>query len=273
HLLFPSCRYFFFSLLLLVLLASFYGCLVLPVLLNLIGPPPQPQPPSRRLRLHLDSLPPAATGPPAPEEDHFQRVREEPLQSRCRSGRRLHVPIAPVPPGAAHSRFSRRPSRERRAGGGSGPPVPPSPASSAHPPPAHPSQLHHSNLSLSTITEEPSSSVHSSTRSSHSGTPPPPYAAPSPAPRGPFLTPRAITVEPEFTVETTADPSGETGGGTRVTATAKIEVQLHHAPNVMPLLVKWFFASKDLFSEDLVEEATIANCRLKLVIDVERAMS
>ncbi|KAK8750191.1 hypothetical protein OTU49_015292, partial [Cherax quadricarinatus] len=141
-------RYFFFVLLALTVLGVLDGLVFLPVLLSLVGPPAEVVP-----RNHPDRLP-TPTPPPSPQPVH---AHSHSGSSRRSSGR-----------GASGGRSCRRSS----SGGGGG--------SSLYP------RLHGSNLSLTTITEEPSSSTRSSQslRSSHE-----------------------IVVEPQVVVETTTSPS------------------------------------------------------------------
>nr|XP_053627735.1 protein patched homolog 1-like [Cherax quadricarinatus] len=169
-------RYFFFVLLALTVLGVLDGLVFLPVLLSLVGPPAEVVP-----RNHPDRLP-TPTPPPSPQPVH---AHSHSGSSRRSSGR-----------GASGGRSCRRSS----SGGGGG--------SSLYP------RLHGSNLSLTTITEEPSSSTRSSQslRSSHE-----------------------IVVEPQVVVETTTSPSTTYPGEghhdhhvtTKVTATAKVKVELH----------------------------------------------
>lgn len=169
-------RYFFYVLLALTVLGVLDGLVFLPVLLSLVGPPAEVVP-----RNHPDRLP-TPTPPPSPQPTHAHSHSGSSRRSGGRSG--------------SGGRSCRRSSG---SGGGS---------SSLYP------RLHGSNLSLTTITEEPSSSTRSSQslRSSHE-----------------------IVVEPQVVVETTTSP-GTTylGEGhhdhhitTKVTATAKVKVELH----------------------------------------------
>lgn len=172
---FALCRYFFYVLLALTVLGVIDGLLFLPVLLSLVGPPAEVVP-----RNHPERLP-TPSPPPSPQPAHSHSHSG----SSRRSGRSG---------GGGGSRSS------RRSGGGGG---------SLYP------RLHGgSNLSLTTITEEPSSARSSqSLRSSHE-----------------------IVVKPQVVVETTTTPAHAGGSGeahhdhhvtTKVTATAKVKVELH----------------------------------------------
>lgn len=169
-------RYFFYVLLALTVLGVIDGLLFLPVLLSLVGPPAEVVP-----RNHPERLP-TPSPPPSPQPAHSHSHSG----SSRRSGRSG---------GGGGSRSS------RRSGGGGG--------GSLYP------RLHGgSNLSLTTITEEPSSARSSqSLRSSHE-----------------------IVVKPQVVVETTTTPAHAGGSGeahhdhhvtTKVTATAKVKVELH----------------------------------------------
>lgn len=167
-------RYFFYVLLALTVLGVLDGLVFLPVLLSLVGPPAEVVP-----RNHPDRLP-TPSPPPSPQPAHAHSHSGSSRRSGGRSG-----------PGGRSS---------RRSGGGGG--------STLYP------RLHGSNLSLTTITEEPSSSTRSSQslRSSHE-----------------------IVVEPQVVVETTTSPGTSNPGEmhhdhhvtTKVTATAKVKVELH----------------------------------------------
>ncbi|XP_071538022.1 protein patched [Panulirus ornatus] len=167
-------RYFFYVLLALTVLGVLDGLVFLPVLLSLVGPPAEVVP-----RNHPDRLP-TPSPPPSPQQAHAHSHSGSSRRSGGRSG-----------PGGRSS---------RRSGGGGG--------STLYP------RLHGSNLSLTTITEEPSSSTRSSQslRSSHE-----------------------IVVEPQVVVETTTSPGSSNPGEmhhdhhvtTKVTATAKVKVELH----------------------------------------------
>ncbi|ROT81126.1 putative hedgehog receptor patched [Penaeus vannamei] len=170
-------RYFFYVLLALTVLGVIDGLLFLPVLLSLVGPPAEVVP-----RNHPERLP-TPSPPPSPQPAHSHSHSG----SSRRSGRSG---------GGGGSRSS------RRSGGGGG-------GGSLYP------RLHGgSNLSLTTITEEPSSARSSqSLRSSHE-----------------------IVVKPQVVVETTTTPAHAGGSGeahhdhhvtTKVTATAKVKVELH----------------------------------------------
>ncbi|XP_066986955.1 protein patched [Macrobrachium rosenbergii] len=193
-------KYFFYVLLALTVLGVLDGLIFLPVLLSLVGPPAEVVP-----RNHLDRLP-TPSPPPSPQASQSH-------SHHSHSSRRSHH-------GSSMRGCSGRSSSSRRssgcavggavggAGGGGGGGGCGS-SSSMYP------RLHGSNLSLTTITEEPPSSTRSSQslRSSHE-----------------------IVVEPQVVVETTTTTPSAGGNGdthldhhvtTKVTATAKVKVELH----------------------------------------------
>ncbi|CAL4069872.1 unnamed protein product [Meganyctiphanes norvegica] len=178
-------RYFFYVLLALTALGILDGLVFLPVLLSLVGPPAEVVP-----RLHEDRLPTPSPPPsPAPmSHSHSTSGRS--------SSRRQSSNIS----SNNRDRMSSSRSSRRNSGGGRSSMYPNLPG------------MHGSNLSLTTITEEPGSSCSRSSsqslRSSHE-----------------------IVVEPEVVVETTTTPSSSVDGQhqitTKVTATAKVHLELH----------------------------------------------
>ncbi|KAK7082395.1 hypothetical protein SK128_020293 [Halocaridina rubra] len=171
-------RYFFYVLLALTVLGILDGMVFLPVLLSLVGPPAEVV-----SRNHPDRLP-TPSPPPSPQATHSHSHSASSRRSSSRT-----------------SSNNIRSSRRSVGAGGVG--------STLYP------RLHGgSNLSLTTITEEPPSSTRSSQslRSSHE-----------------------IVVEPQVVVETTTTPASNGTGDshldhhvtTKVTATAKVKLELH----------------------------------------------